>query len=148
VLIDAFAFVPWYFKVFVNPVYGGIAYRSTFANPAGRWLTNATLRNRRTPDTHLTDSFREIDANVSRRYLQMLDGIDSVRRFAGITAPTDLLYGANTFAAVKASIHEWKAIWPHARVWPLQGAGHLPLEDAAPAVAAVLFENAAAGNRT
>ena len=47
VLIDPFAFLPWYFKVFVHRPYGPIAYRSTFANPIGRWLTNLSLRNKR-----------------------------------------------------------------------------------------------------
>ncbi|HEX9917834.1 MAG TPA: alpha/beta fold hydrolase, partial [Pyrinomonadaceae bacterium] len=50
VLIDPFAYWPWYFRVFVARSFGRYAYRSTFANPLGRWLTNQSLRNRRTAD--------------------------------------------------------------------------------------------------
>lgn len=147
VLIDAFAFVPWYFKVFVHPRYGEMAYRSTFANPIGRFFTNASLRNRRSGDTHLTESFRKIPAEVSLQYLRMLDQIGNIDRFAGIHAPIDLVYGAKTFAAVKDSVGRWQALWPQARAWELEGAGHLPIEDAGPAVAAILFAPAAAARR-
>jgi pimeloyl-ACP methyl ester carboxylesterase len=147
VLIDAFAFVPWYFKVFVHPVYGELAYRSTFANPVGRFFTNASLRNRRSADTHLTDSFRGIPTEVSLEYLRMLDAIGTVDRFAGIHAPVDLLYGAKTFAAVRESVRQWQALWPQARPWELEGAGHLPIAEAAPAVADILFAPAAAARR-
>lgn len=139
VMIDAFAFVPWYFKVFVHPVYGQVAYRSTFGNPVGRFCTNASLRNRRTAETHLTDSFRDIPADVSLQYLRMLDDIGNIDRFGGINAPVDLLYGANTFAAVKESVRRWQTLWPQARTWELEGAGHLPIEEAAPVVARILF---------
>lgn len=148
VLIDAFAFLPWYFKVFVHPVYGEVAYRSTFANPVGRFFTNASLRNRRSADTHLTDSFRDIPAEVSLQYLRMLDAIGGIDRFAGIHAPIDLLYGAKTFAAVRESVRRWQTLWPQARAWELEGAGHLPIAEAAPAVAGILFAPAAAPRRS
>ena len=54
VLIDPFAFLPWYFKVFVHPTYGRVAYHSTFANPIGRWATNLSLKKKRSADSDLT----------------------------------------------------------------------------------------------
>ena len=108
VLIDPFAFLPWYFKVFVHPRIGHIAYHSTFANPVGRWLTNASLRNRRAAETDLTGSFRELDHDVSLRYLEMLDAIDGIARFSTISAPVDIAYGERTFAAVKQSVEQWR----------------------------------------
>ena len=139
VLIDPFAFVPWYFKVFIHPVIGRYAYLSTFANPMGRWLTNASLKNRRAANTHLTESFREIDHEVSLRYLSLLDALGSITRFASIAAPTDILYGERTFAAVKQSLPEWQCVLPQSRHWQIDGAGHLPIEDSPGAVAAIVF---------
>ena len=138
VLIDPFAFLPWYFKVFVHPHYGRVAYRSTFANPMGRWLTNASLRNHRASDTHLTDSFKEIDHEVSLGYLEMLNAIDGISRFAAVQADIDIVFGERTFAAVKASVVQWQALWPHARQWRLP-AGHLPIEEAPADLAAIVF---------
>src|SRR5262249_8184627 len=43
ILIDPFAYLPWYFKIFLNKRIGRYAYYSTFANPVGRWLTNLSL---------------------------------------------------------------------------------------------------------
>jgi pimeloyl-ACP methyl ester carboxylesterase len=138
VLIDPFAFLPWYFKVFVHPHYGRIAYRSTFANPMGRWLTNASLRNHRTNDAHLTDSFKEIDHEVSLGYLAMLDVMGSISQFATLEADIDIIYGQRTFTAVKESVVQWQALWPKARQWQL-AAGHLPIEEAPADLAAIVF---------
>ena len=68
---------------------------------------------------------------------------DDVRRFGAITAPVDLLHGANTFTAVKDSLLVWQRLWPEARTWRIEGAGHLPLEEMPAAVAAILFAAAA-----
>jgi pimeloyl-ACP methyl ester carboxylesterase len=147
VLIDAFAFMPWYFRVFVPPVVGEVAYRSTFANPVGRWATNVSLRHRRQAETHLTDFFRDIDPQVSLRYLRLLQAIPDVSRFAAVNAAVDLLHGANTFTAVKDSVAMWQRLWPQARTWRIEGAGHLPLEEVPSAVADILFERSAASCR-
>src|ERR1700742_314005 len=53
VLIDPFAFMPWYFRIFAMGDFGRVAYCSTFANPLGRWLTNLSLARRRTDSSHL-----------------------------------------------------------------------------------------------
>ena len=140
VMIDPFAFLPWYFKVFVHPHYGRIAYRGTFANPIGRWMTNASLRNHRASETHLTDSFKEVDHEVSIQYLEMLDAIDGIARFASLTADVEIVYGERTFAAVKQSVVQWQELWPHARQWRL-AAGHLPIEEAPADLAAILFQS-------
>jgi pimeloyl-ACP methyl ester carboxylesterase len=139
VLLDPFAFVPWYFKVFVHPSFGRTAYRSTFANPVGRWLTNLSLKNRRGDGTDLTGSFRNVDHDVSLRYLELLAGIDGIERFRAIDVPVDIVYGVRTFAAVKQSVAEWQALWPHARTFPLEGVGHLPIEEAPADLARIIF---------
>jgi pimeloyl-ACP methyl ester carboxylesterase len=139
VLVDPFAFLPWYFKVFVHPSFGRIAYHSTFANPAGRWLTNLSLKNRRAADTDLTGSFRNVDHAVSLRYLELLAAVDGIEQFRGIAVPIDIVYGARTFHAVKQSVVQWQALWPHARTFPLQRAGHVPIEEAPEDLARIIF---------
>ena len=140
VLIDPFAFLPWYFKVFVHPAYGRVAYHSTFANPIGRWATNLSLKKNRAADSDLTGSFRNVDHEVSRRYLALLDDVQSIQRFRGVTVPVDIAYGARTFAAVRQSVDMWRELWPHARAHVVAGAGHLPIEEAPVEIARIVFE--------
>ena len=141
VLIDPFAFVPWYFRVFLNPTYGRYAYYSTFANPIGRWVTNASLRGRRAASSDLTGSFRQIDHEVSLQYLQMLEAVGSIACFAGVRVPTEIVYGERTFGAVKESLAGWREVLPHARVWQIHGAGHLPIEEAPARIASIVFND-------
>ena len=144
VLIDPFAFVPWYFRVFLNPTYGRYAYYSTFANPLGRWVTNASLRGRRAASSHLTGSFAQIDHEVSLQYLAMLDEVGSIAGFRGIRVPTEIAYGERTFGAVKESLPRWNDVLPHARVWRVDGAGHLPIAEAPARIASIVFDGEAA----
>jgi pimeloyl-ACP methyl ester carboxylesterase len=139
VLIDPFAFLPWYFKVFVNPTYGRIAYHSTFANPLGRWATNLSLKKNRTAESDLTRSFENVDHEVSLRYLTLLDAVASIERFRPVAVPIDIAYGARTFGAVRQSVAMWRALWPQAQAHVIVGAGHLPIEEAPAAVARIAF---------
>ncbi|MDX6269786.1 MAG: hypothetical protein QOD28_1009 [Acidobacteriota bacterium] len=147
VLIDPFAYWPWYFRVFVAKSFGRHAYRTTFANPLGRWLTNQSLRGRRTAATDLTHSFGRIDHDVAQRYLALLAEVGGVERFASLCdVPVDIVYGERTFGAVKKSVGMWQSIWPHARAHVLKGAGHLPILEATSQLARVVFANDDDGN--
>jgi pimeloyl-ACP methyl ester carboxylesterase len=140
VLIDPFAYWPWYFRVFVAPRFGRYAYRSTFANPLGRWLTNQSLRGRRTAETDLTHSFGRIDHDVAQGYLALLARVEGVERFESLRdVPIDIAYGERTFAAVKKSVGMWQSVWPQARAHMLRGAGHLPILEATTQLAALVF---------
>ena len=139
VLLDPFAFVPWYFKAFTGTGFGRYAYYSTFANPVGRWMTNASLRSRRTPNSNLTASFKRVNHETSFQYLKMLAAVADVRRFGGLRMPIDIVYGEKTFAAVKQSIAVWQSLWPQARCHRLAGAGHLPIEEASARLSRIAF---------
>jgi pimeloyl-ACP methyl ester carboxylesterase len=140
VLIDPFAYWPWYFRVFVAKSFGRHAYRTTFANPLGRWLTNQSLRSRRTAATDLTHSFGQIDHDVAQRYLALLAEVEGVERFASLRdVPIDIVYGERTFGAVKRSLAMWQSVWPQARARMLRGAGHLPLLEATAQLAGIVF---------
>ncbi len=140
VLIDPFAFWPWYFKVFVAPGYGQYAYYTTFANPIGRWLTNRSLKTKRTADSDLTQSFAVINHESVYRYLMLLTGIDGIAQFSGLRMPIDIVYGERTFSAVKQSAALWRSIWPQAHCWELKGAGHLPIEEVTKQLSELIFD--------
>jgi len=139
VLIDPFAFVPWYFNLFVARSWGRYAYKSTFANPLGRWITNLSLRNRRAEDTDLTGSFKSVNHETAYRYLELMSEIDGVSRFRNLSMPIDIVYGERTFDAVKKSVAMWQSIWPQARAFELEGAGHLPIGEATSRLSEIAF---------
>ncbi|MDQ6699181.1 MAG: alpha/beta hydrolase [Acidobacteriota bacterium] len=140
VLIDAFAAWPWYFRVFTASGIGQYAYRTTFANPVGRWVTNLSLTGKRQRDTNLTQGFGSTNHEVTLRYINLFRQAGKADRFKNFSMPIDILYGEKTFRAVRESAAVWKAMWPHATEWILAGAGHLPLLEATARVQQILFE--------
>lgn len=140
VLVDPFAYWPWYFRVFVNKNFGRHAYRTTFANPFGRWLTNQSLRGHRTAGSDLTNSFGAINHDVAQRYLALIAEVEGIEQFAALqSVPIDIVYGERTFGAVKKSLAMWQGIWPQARAHRLEGAGHLPILEATAALSRIVF---------
>jgi pimeloyl-ACP methyl ester carboxylesterase len=139
VLLDPFAFMPGYFRLFLARPFGKYAYYSAFANPLGRWITNRSLAKHRSKTSDLTGSFRRVNHEVSFRYLELLASLGSIERFRAVRVPTDILYGARSFQAIKQSVVLWQALWPHAQVWELAGAGHLPILEATDALSRILF---------
>jgi pimeloyl-ACP methyl ester carboxylesterase len=147
VMIDPFAYLPRYFRLFNAGEFGRRAYAATFANPVGRWLTNQSLRGRRAGAGDLTASFAEVDHEAARRYLALYEEVGGVEVFRGFGAPVDIAYGERTFGAVKRSLALWREVLPHARVRELKGAGHQPLVEASAQVSEVVFGRAAVGRK-
>jgi pimeloyl-ACP methyl ester carboxylesterase len=139
VLIDPFAYWPWYFRVFLSKGWGRYAYAATFANPLGRWITNFALRSKRRSETNLTEGFASADHEILFRYLNLLREIGPIEQFRRLRIPIDLVYGERTFHAVRRSIAVWKRIWPQAAVWSLPQAGHLPIQEAAGDLSRIIF---------
>jgi pimeloyl-ACP methyl ester carboxylesterase len=139
VMLDPFAFVPWYFALLTLPIFGRFFYLSTFANPIGRWIADLSLRARRAKDTSLTSGFRGASHHHAHEYLKLLCTLDDLSRYAPIRAHAVLLYGAKTFGAVKQSVVRFHRLWPSSQVRELDGAGHLPIEEATAAVALHAF---------
>jgi pimeloyl-ACP methyl ester carboxylesterase len=140
ITIDVFAFWPWYFRVFVNRWIGSYAYYSTFANPLGRWATNLSLRGKRQDSSTLTGGFSRVDHKTTYRYLTMLRDSGGIEQFRDLKIPTDLLYGRKSFEAARNSAVQLAAMWPGSRIFELPGAGHLPIVEATPALADVVFQ--------
>jgi pimeloyl-ACP methyl ester carboxylesterase len=139
-LIDVFAEFPWYFRIFLLPLLGPVAYYTTFANPMGRWITNASLSARRTEDTTLTGGFAKTRHWSTYRYLQLFKSYPAPDTFDDLTMPIDLVCGSKTFGAAIDSLAIWKAVWPQACMWRLEGAGHLPILEATSRVRDILFK--------
>ncbi len=142
IVIDPFAYFPWYFSVFVAPQLGKIgwyAYYTTFANPLGRWMTNLSLRKHRTDGASLTNSFAAINHRITYRYLQLLAEGGSANQFSCLSIPVVIVYGEKTFSAVRNSLRQWKQILPRVSCIELSGAGHLPIEETPTELAKIVF---------
>jgi len=144
IMIDPFAYCPWYFRLFLIPVFGPLMYATAFANPIGRGITNFFLQDKRAGDTNLTESFARVDHRVTWKYLKMLHECGRPGQFRGMGIPVDILYGKKTFSAVRKSVQEWKKALPQARLTRLAGVGHLPICEGAREVAKAVFRSAKA----
>lgn len=138
VMLDAFAYLPRYFRLFLGEGVGRHAYRATFANPVGRWLTNRSLGARRAGESDLTATFGEVNHEVAREYLRLFAEA-GVGQFRGLPTPVEIVYGERSFGAVKRSVGVWRGVLPRARARRLAGAGHLMLAEAPAAAAEIIF---------
>ncbi|HEX8354527.1 MAG TPA: alpha/beta hydrolase [Pyrinomonadaceae bacterium] len=139
-MIDPFAYLPRYFRLFLAGDFGRRAYDATFASPLGRWLTNQALRQRREDGSDLTATFAEVNHEVARRYLALFDEVGGVEIFRGVETPVEIAYGEKTFGAVRRSLAQWRGVLPRALVRELKGAGHLPLEETTEQLAEMIFK--------
>jgi pimeloyl-ACP methyl ester carboxylesterase len=140
VMIDPFAVCPWYFRIFLTPLFGLLMYGVTFANPLGRWITDLFLKERRGSDVSLTESFVRVDHRVSLATLRMFERAGEPEQFRGMDIPVEIIRGEKTFTAVKQAVERWKGVWPEMSVHILAGVGHLPIEEASEAVRKIVFQ--------
>ena len=141
VMIDPFAECPWYFQLFLLPVLGRIMYATAFANPLGRWITNLLLKEKRTENVNLTESFAQVKHGVTLAYLRMFERAGAPEQFQGLKISTDIICGEKTFGAVKQAVERWHRVLPEAIVHVLPGVGHLPIEEGTEMVERILFAN-------
>lgn len=139
VMVDSFAYAPKYFRVFTNRSWGHHAYRTTFANPVGRTLTNVALRKQKRSGG-VTDDFKTTNHEHTLAWLRACVDLGDCRQFAEIQLPTLIVWGQGSFGAVRKSVPMWLDIWPHAQTLELQGAGHLVIQDCAAEIAQAVFE--------
>lgn len=139
VLIDPFAYVPWYFGLLARGWPGWFFYHCAFANPLGRFIVNQVLAARRARRTNMLAGFSDVGHRDTYRYLRLLVGLGSAARYREIATRVDLLAGQRTFSAVKRSIALYQRLWPAARTFELAGAGHLPIAEAPERLGAILF---------
>lgn len=138
-MVDAFAYWPAYFRIFLAPFFGRYAYLSAFANPLGRYLANLSLARHREASTNLTEGFSGIDHEATYRQLRLLSEIGSPERFRGLAASVQIAYGEKSFASIQRSAAIWNGIFPQAARYRLAGAGHLPLLEATGQLSNIMF---------
>jgi pimeloyl-ACP methyl ester carboxylesterase len=101
VMIDPFAWVPWYFRIFLAGDFGRRAYATTFQSRLGRAITDWVIKGRFRSRMRISpEAFRDIDHDVTKRYLGLLNQVN-VERFSNLRVAVDMLYGENTFAEVR-----------------------------------------------
>ncbi|MGF1509859.1 MAG: alpha/beta fold hydrolase [Myxococcota bacterium] len=141
VLIDPFAYAPWYFRIFALPLLGPLLYAMVFMNPLGRHLTNQGLVRHREGDTDLVEGFRETRHDANLRYLRWMigRGEESLHRYGCFEGRVDIIFGRRTFGAVRRSVEMWRKVWPGLVAFEIAGAGHIPVFEAPEAVADIVF---------
>lgn len=140
VMVDPFAYLPRYFKLFINKHVGDAAYKATFANRFGRWVTNQTLRGKRRGETNLTASFASADHEVALEYLSLFAEMEKIEIPADLSVEIDLVSGTKSFGAVRKSVVSLKTRLPDARVLTLAEASHMPFEEATEQLCRIIFE--------
>lgn len=139
VMIDPFAYMPWYFRLFTWGEFGRRAYMSTFASARGRRVTNAALKSKRSGDTDLTRSFEAVNHDLTLDAMRAFAAFPSYKTFESLRLDVDLVYGDRSFKAIKRSVRMWQSLWPHAHVHELRGAGHDPIREATGPLRAVVY---------
>ncbi|MDH7499312.1 MAG: alpha/beta hydrolase [candidate division NC10 bacterium] len=137
-LIDPFAYLPWYFKLFTLGEFGRRAYYLSFASSPGRRMVNGILQNRQPTDGSFTEAFIHVNHQVTLNYLYLFNQFKGLESFRDLDLPIDLAYGVQTFAAVRRSVAYLQQLWPHARVHQLRGVGHLTMVGGARQLAQIL----------
>ncbi|RAL21782.1 hypothetical protein DL240_13095 [Lujinxingia litoralis] len=137
IMVEPFAFNPWYLKLFLIPGFGRLAYATTFANPLGRWLTNRSLATQGDNQPDLT-TVAHTPMRTTLSYLRELDRMGHARRFHEVTTPLTLVHGQHTFGALIRGIPLWQELFPAAPLHVIEGAGHLPLNETPALVARVV----------
>jgi pimeloyl-ACP methyl ester carboxylesterase len=140
VMIDPFAYLPRYFKIFLNKKIGRMAYQTTFASSFGRWVTNQALGSRRQEKTDLTASFRDADHMTARKYLALFAEMENIEIPQNLNIKIDLIYGEKSFGAVRKSVASLKNRLPHAQIHKLENAAHLPVAEAPGELSRIIFE--------
>lgn len=141
ILLEPFAFMPWYFSIFLTPIAGLALYHSVFNNPIGKAITSLNMRrNKLNEDYDMVGAFANgMDIMVPYRYLGYYDAIPGHEVYAGVDAPVRIIYGANTFGAVRESVNRWRENWPTLDAHALEGVGHMISQEAPDRVAALIF---------
>ena len=139
VMIDPFAFLPWYFRIFVAGEFGRLAYQTIFASPFGRRITTWVLRRRQSTDDDFMGAFGRVDHETTQQWLGLFHRVGRANQFAGLSMSVDIAHGERTFAAVRESVREYCAIWPRARTFELRHVGHLPLVRGAKQLVQIIF---------
>lgn len=139
VMIEPFAYLPKYFRIFLSDGFGRHAYNATFANPVGRWITNQSLRGKRSNETDMTATFNSVNHEVVRKYLTLFAEMGEPEQFCNVETRVNLIYGRNSFGAVKRSVTRFESVLPNAQTFQLENGGHQLMEESADELCDIIF---------
>lgn len=141
VLLEPFAVMPWFFGIFLTPVAGKALYDLVFSSAIGKRATQASLRRQGvTADYDMLTAFGARDMQIPYRYLQHYGAITSHKSFAGVSGPTRILVGQNSWRAIHDSVPLWRELWPDLTAHQLEGVGHMFSQEAPERAAALMFD--------
>ncbi len=142
VLLEPFAFMPWFFGIFLKPLTGYPLYKMVFDNPIGRAMTRASLK-RQGGDQDKVDMVgnfgQSTDLGEAYKYLQYYGTIVDHKVFARATQPVHIICGENSFKAIHKSLDLWKENWPELTPHVLPGIGHMLSQEAPELTASLIF---------
>ena len=143
VLLEPFAFMPWYFSIFLKPVTGRALYTLVFNNPVGRAATRRSLR-RQGGDPRAVDMIGAFGTKTgldsAYAYLKHYATITDHAVFRGVEQPVRAICGERSFRAVQESLTLWRELWPGLDAQILQGVGHMLSQEAPEHTARLIFE--------
>jgi pimeloyl-ACP methyl ester carboxylesterase len=139
VMIDPFAFLPWYFRLFTVGEFGRRAYAATFMSATGRKITDRILSSIQTSDADFTAAFMNVDHELIQNYLRLFAKLDGPSVFSAFDIEVEMALGEKTFGAVKKSVRQIKQQWPEAPIHELKRTGHLPLVKGARSLRKIIF---------
>ena len=141
VLLEPFAYMPWFFAVFVVPVTGRLLYRMVFDNPIGQSLTQASLRRQHVSQGFdMVGAFAKNDTQVAYAYLEYYAAMPHYSSFSDVLSQVRLITGETSWAAILKSIAMWRENWPGSESWRIEGAGHMFNQEAPDRAARAIFE--------
>ena len=144
VLLEPFAFMPWFFSIFLKPITGYPLYKMVFDNPLGRALTRSGLR-KQGGDQEKVDMVgnfgQQTDLLAAYEYLRHYGTITDHTVFKEATAPVRIICGENSFKAIHRSVGLWQQNWPDLTLHELSGIGHMLSQEAPELTASLIFQH-------
>ena len=141
VLLEPFAFMPWFFSIFLKPLTGRLLYRMVFDNPLGKAMTSRSMRRQ-----GLNEDFDMVGAfgmgtslEHAYHYLQFYGQLTEHTIYAPVRAPVRIIHGQKSFKAIHASVKMWRELWPQLELSALEGVGHMLSQEAPEQTAAQIF---------
>ena len=140
VLLEPFAYMPWFFSIFLKKPGGKALYDAVFDSAIGKRATQASLRRQGvTGGYDMLTAFGARDMSVPYQYLTHYGAIRSHLDFQGVPGPVRILYGQRTWRAIHEAIPRWRELWPDLDARLLEGVGHMFSQEAPELAARHIF---------
>ncbi len=144
-IVEPFAYFPWFFNAFMNPMFGRPLYNLVFASKFGQKVTQMGLQRQGIAnDYDVMGAYSKEAAHNAYRYLEFYRECEErgTDVFKIIDTEVLLVHGNDTFADVIKSVDIWASLWDEVEIVALSDVGHQVTQEAPERLAAVLFGNA------